>query len=127
MHFRGAESARDWLCVTIVLSIKEPASLGKQAIEQTAGCCVTRIVQWCLSLAVLIAKRSNVFQSWVGVGMRGTGGGVGGAWERGGVGNEMTSLSTLQHVRRAMKRNVRVITTIMMMMIMMMIIIITVS
>ena len=69
-----------------------------------------------------------MFQSWVGVGMRGTGGGVGDAWERGGgVGNEMTSLSTLQHVRRAMKRNVRVITTIMMMMIMMMIIIITVS
>ena len=88
MHFRGADSARDWLCVTIVLSIKEPASLGKQAIEQTAGCCVTRIVQWCLSLAVLIAKRSNVFQSWVGVGMRGTGGGVGGAWERGGGGWE---------------------------------------
>ena len=39
----------------------------------------------------------------------------------GGVGNEMTSLSTLQHVRRAMKTNVRVIMT------MMMIIIITVS
>ena len=43
---------------------------------------------------------------------------------KGGVGNEMTSLSTLQHVRRAMKRNVRVITTMMMMMMMMMIIII---
>ena len=58
--------------------------------------------------------------------MRGTGRGVGGAWERGGggVGNEMTSLSTLQHVRRAMKRNVRVITTMVMMMMMMMIIII---
>ena len=39
----------------------------------------------------------------------------------GGVVNEMTSLSTLQHVRRAMKTNVRVIMT------MMMIIIITVS
>ena len=46
---------------------------------------------------------------------------------KGGVGNEMTSLSTLQHVRRAMKTNVRVITTVMMMMMMMMIIIITVS
>ena len=125
MHFRGAESARDWLCVTIVLSIKEPASLGKQAIEQTAGCCVTRIVQWCLSLAVLIAKPSIVFQSWVGVGMRGTGGVRGkGGW---GVGNEMTSLSTLQHVRRAMKRNVRVITTMVMMMMMMMIIIIIIT
>ena len=86
MHFRGAESARDWLCVTIVLSIKEPASLGKQAIEQTAGCCVTRIVQWCLSLAVLIAKRSNVFQSWVGVGMRGEWRGVGGDVGKGGWG-----------------------------------------
>ena len=32
----------------------------------------------------------------------------------------MTSLSTLQHVRRAMKRNVRVITTMVMMMMMMM-------
>ena len=48
--------------------------------------------------------------------MRGKGG-----W---GVGNEMTSLSTLQHVRRAMKRNVRVITTMVMMMMMMMMMII---
>ena len=113
MHFRGAESARDWLCVTIVLSIKEPASLGKQAIEQTAGCCVTRIVQWCLSLAVLIAKRRIVFLLGVGLGMRGTGAGRGGPGETGvGGGNEMTSLSTLLNVRRAMERNVRVITTI---------------
>ena len=40
-----------------------------------------------------------------------------------GAGNEMTSLSTLQHVRRAMKRNVRVITTIIMMMMMVMMLI----
>ena len=88
MHFRGAESARDWLCVTIVLSIKEPASLGKQAIEQTAGCCVTRIVQWCLSLAVLIAKRRIVFLLGVGLGMRGTGAGRGGPGETGVGGGE---------------------------------------
>ena len=36
----------------------------------------------------------------------------------------MTSLSTLQHVRRAIKRNVRVITTMVMMMMMMMMMII---
>ena len=112
MHFRGAESALDWLCVTIVLSIKEPASHGKQAIEQTAGYCVTRIVQWCLSLAVLIAKRRIGFLLGVGLGMRGTGAGGGGPGETGVGGNEMMSLSTLQNVRRAMKRNVRVITTI---------------
>ena len=88
MHFRGAESARDWLCVTIVLSIKEPASLGKQAIEQTAGYCVTRIVQWCLSLAVLIAKRRIVFLLGVGLGMRGTGAGGGGPGETGVGGGE---------------------------------------
>ena len=61
---------------------------GKQAIEQTAGCCVTRIVQWCLCLAVLIAKRRIVFLSGVGLGMRGTGAGGWGAGGNGGGGGE---------------------------------------